>query len=156
MKEKSKGISNVLNASNMDIIHTTVLKRFNVINNGGDPATAHELGGRGYINLTAHSYPKHDLKIWDLMENKKYDEARELYKKVDEPLRKLNEKLNQRSGGQGRIVKGMMALMGLPCGASRPPSEPMDVNELNQLRDCLVSFGWPVQLTAEQAFEQTV
>jgi hypothetical protein len=49
----------------------------------------------------------------------------------------------------------MMALMGLPCGASRPPSAPMDVNELNQLRDCLVSFGWPVQLTAEQAFDQT-
>jgi len=87
--------------------------------------------------------------------NEKKADIKELYKKVDEPLRKLNEKLNQRSGGQGRIVKGMMALMGLPCGASRPPSEPMDVNELNQLRDCLVSFGWPVQLTAEQAFDQT-
>ena len=129
--------------------------RFNVINNGGDPVTAHELGGRGYINLTAHSYPKHDLTIWDLMENKKYDEARELYKTVDEPLRKINEKINERSGGQGRIVKGMMALMGLPCGASRPPSEAMDVNELNELRALLVSFGWPVQLTGKQAFEQT-
>ena len=49
----------------------------------------------------------------------------------------------------------MMALMGLPCGASRPPSEPMDVNELNELRALLVSFGWPVQLTGKQAFEQT-
>ena len=129
--------------------------RFNVINNGGDPVTSHELGGRGYINLTAHSYPKHDLTIWDLMENKKYDEARELYTTVDEPLRKINEKINERSGGQGRIVKGMMALMGLPCGSSRPPSEPMDVNELNGLREHLVNFGWPVQLTAKQAFEET-
>jgi len=130
-------------------------ERFNVINNGGDPVSCHEMGGRGYINLTAHSYPKHDLTLWELMENKKYDEARDLYFKVDRPVRSFNEKINERSGGQARLVKGMMALMGLPCGASRPPSEPMDETELTQLRDMLLSFDWPVEMTVKQALEET-
>ena len=128
-------------------------ERFNVIDNGGDIITSHQLGGRGYINLSAESYPKHDLKVWELMESKNYDEARKLHESVNEPLRKISSIIDERSGGQGRVKKGMMALMGQACGSSRPPSKPLNESDFDQLRETLLSFGWPVSLTAKEALE---
>ena len=128
-------------------------ERFNVIDNGGDIITSHQLGGRGYINLSAESYPKHDLKVWELMESKNYDEARKLHESVNEPLRKISSIIDERSGGQGRVKIGMKALMGQACGSSRPPSKPLNESDFDQLRETLLSFGWPVSLTAKEALE---
>jgi len=116
---------------------------FNVIDNSSQAARCHKLGGRGYINLTAEIYPPHDLKIWELLENGQYDEAQALYDRVDQPLRELYAR--QISGGQARLKKGMMALMGRPMGASRPPSLPLSDDEMAGLRQVLLSFGWPVK-----------
>lgn len=124
---------------------------FNVIDNGGGPAECHRLGGRGYINLTAESYPPHDLKVWELLENKQYDDATALVESVDAPLRDFYEKVSSRTGGQGVVKKGIMALMGQHVGASRPPSEPLTLIEMEELRGILLSFGWPVQATAAEA-----
>ena len=124
---------------------------FSVIDNGGGPARNHRLGGRGYINVTAEAFPAHDLKIWDLLESGRYDEAERLFESVDGPLRAVGDKLSVRSGGQARLKKGIAALMGHPMGASRPPSKPLNESEMEELRQTLVSLGWPVQATAAQA-----
>jgi 4-hydroxy-tetrahydrodipicolinate synthase len=126
---------------------------FNVIANG-NIVRCHQLGARGYINLTAESYPPHDLKLWDLMENGKYEEAAELDKSVDGPLREFSAKVDTYSGGQGRVKKGIMALMGQPVGTSRPPSKPLKETDLEDLRNILLSFNWPVQATAKEAASQ--
>ena len=139
--EEMEKFSNISNISNI----------FNVIDNGGGPAECHRLGGRGYINLTVESYPPHDLKVWELLENKQYDEATALFDSVDEPLREFSGKVGARTGGQGVVKKGIMALMGQPVGASRPPSQPMTEAELEELRGILQGFGWPVKATAHQA-----
>jgi hypothetical protein len=34
--------------------------------------------------------------------------------------------------------------MGNPCGVSRPPSEPLLKSEIEELREMLKTFGWPV------------
>jgi 4-hydroxy-tetrahydrodipicolinate synthase len=117
---------------------------FNVIDNHSSAARCHKLGGRGYINLTAEVHPPHDLKIWELLESQQYEEAQKLYDKTDAPLRKFYAKLAEKSGGQARVKKGMMELMGHPMGASRPPSAPLSPAELAELREILLSFGWPV------------
>ena len=117
---------------------------FSVIENGGSPAESHRLGGRGYINLTAEAYPPHDLEIWDHLEAGRYDEAQTLWDKVNNPLRDYSAKVDERSGGQGRVKKGLSYLMGKPAGASRPPSKPLNDEELDELREILVGFGWPV------------
>ncbi len=118
---------------------------FNVIDNSSQPALCHKLGGRGYINLTLESYPPHDQKVWELLESKRYDEAQSLFDSVNEPLRVFYEKADQRSGGQGRVKKGISALMGQPVGASRPPSKPLNKEEIDELRQILLGFGWPVK-----------
>lgn len=116
---------------------------FNVIDNSSQPARCHRLGGRGYINLTAEVYPPHDLQIWQLLESEEYDEAQALFDRVNDPLRELYGK--QISGGQARLKKGMMKLMGHPMGASRPPSLPLSDAEMAELRETLRGFGWPVK-----------
>ena len=52
---------------------------FNVIDNNTDVITCHKLGGRGYINTFNDGYPPHDIKIWELLESRQYDEALKLY-----------------------------------------------------------------------------
>jgi len=118
---------------------------FNVIDNTASPVRCHKLGGRGYVQTTVGSYPPHALHIWELLESHRYDEAKVQYEKVMVPLRKLYDKFSQRSGGQARLEKGMMALMGRPMGASRPPSLPLSGDEMAELRQLLLSFGWPVK-----------
>ena len=154
---KFKDISNIVSLkwSNPEGVDYDEMAKFsgflNVIDNGGDVIRCHQLGGRGYINLTAESYPAHDLKVWDLIENKKYDNARALMESVDAPLRDFYDKISARSGGQGRLKKGLMALMGQPVGSSRPPSKPMNDEEMDGLREVLEGIGWPVASRAEVA-----
>ena len=124
---------------------------FNVIDNSSMPAESHKLGGRGYINVTYESYPQHDNKIWELLEAGKYDEGKALFDSVNDPLREFDEKLSGRSGGQARLKKGLMAVMGRPVGASRPPSKPLTEVEMEGLRQVVLDLGWPVQASSKQA-----
>ena len=117
---------------------------FNVIDNSSQPARSHRLGGRGYISMDFEAYPAHHLRVWDLLEAGRYDEGQALFESVDAPLRQFYEKAAVRSGGQARVKKGIMALMGMPVGSSRPPSKPLDDSEMAELREILVGFGWPV------------
>ena len=59
-------------------------------------------------------------------------------------LNPIRDKVHKRTGGQGVTKNGMMAAMGRPCGASRPPSKAMNEEEIAELREVLSSFGWPV------------
>ena len=119
--------------------------RFNIIDNGTGPVGCHKLGGKGYINTTADIHPPHDLRIWELCESKRYDEAQALIDSVEAPLAKVAAKAHEHAGGQGVFKKGLMAAIGRPCGASRPPSSAMTDEEIGELREVLIGFGWPVE-----------
>ena len=124
---------------------------FNIIDNNGQPVLCHKLGGRGYINHTVESYPPHDLRIWDLLESHQYDEAQAIYDSVELPWREFSGKVRQRTGGQAVVKKGMMAIMGRPVGASRPPSLPLNDDEMAELREMMAGWGWPVAAKAQPA-----
>ena len=117
---------------------------FNIIDNTGHPILNHQMGGTGYINHTVEAHPAHDLKIWDLMESGKYDEAQALYQPHEDQWREFAGKIGKRPGGQAVVKKGMMAIMGWPVGASRPPSLPLTSGELAELYDIMDGWGWPV------------
>ena len=117
---------------------------FNVIDNTVAPVRCHKLGGHGYIQTVAACYPPHDLHIWELIENRQYDEAQAKFEKVIMPVRELGAKFGKRSGGY-RLGKSMMTLMGIPMGVPRPPSLPLNDEEMAELRALLLSFGWPVK-----------
>ena len=138
-----KWSNKVINAEYEDIFELS--DSFNIIDNTSQPILCHKNGGDGYINLTAEVYPPHDLKIWNLMENGDYSEAQDLFDSVNNPLRDFYGKTAVRSGGQGRVKKGLMHVMGNSVGSSRPPSKPLNLEELNELREIVRGFGWPVK-----------
>ena len=50
---------------------------FNVIDNSNQPVRCHKLGGAGYISSLIAAYPHHDLLVWQLLEQHRYEEAQE-------------------------------------------------------------------------------
>ena len=121
-----------------------VADTFNIIDNGHGAVDCHKLGGKGYINHTVDIHPPHDLRVWELCENKQYEEAQALLDSVNGPLDKVYEKVGARTGGQSVVKKGLTAAMGRSCGPSRPPSGNMNEEEMDLLREVLTEVGWPV------------
>ena len=118
---------------------------FNVLDNNTDPMLCHKLGGRGYINTFNDAYPAHDIEIWNLMESGRYEEAQKLYMHPRTPeMAAFSAKVMAKSGGIARIKKGIMEVMGQPVGAMRPPSLPLMEEEVDELREIVRSWGWPV------------
>ena len=70
---------------------------------------------------------------------------------MNTPLDTFHSKIYRRSGGDARLPKGLMTVMGQAAGAPRPPSEPLNQEELRELRELAIGWGWPVleQVPAE-------
>ncbi len=118
--------------------------RFAIIDGGNRPIVNHKLGGKGYINHSSEIHPPHDLKLWELMESGRYEEAQVLWDSVELPWVEFAGRVTQRTGGQAVVKKGMLAVMGHPFGVSRPPSLPLTHEELAELYDLMAGWGWPV------------
>ena len=56
--------------------------RFNIIDNTVNPVRCAKLGGHGFVQTSVEAYPPHDLKVWELIQAKKWDEAETLYRSV--------------------------------------------------------------------------
>ena len=115
---------------------------FNVIDNTNNPVGCHRNGGRGYISSIIHAWPEHDLRIWELAEQRRYDEAQALFDQVNVMLRAFQDRLARESGGY-RIQKGLMEAIGRPVGPPRPPTLPLNAGQLAELRDLMLQLSWP-------------
>ena len=118
---------------------------FNICDNSNQPGRCFRLGGKGFLDEQATANPAHELKVLELVEAGKYDEAQALWDSVSVPINRFYAKITERSGGSARVKKGVLALMGHPVGSARPPSLPLSEDEMAELRDILVGVGWPVQ-----------
>jgi 4-hydroxy-tetrahydrodipicolinate synthase len=123
---------------------------FNVIDNTNQPVRCHQNGGRGYIASAIHAYPSHPLRVWELCEAKRYDEAQAEQDRVLGPISQFAAKLNKRSGGY-RLQKAMMEAIGKPVGPPRPPTLPLSPEELAELREIMISLDWPLVKQAAAA-----
>jgi 4-hydroxy-tetrahydrodipicolinate synthase len=115
---------------------------FNVIDNTGNPVRCHRNGGRGYISSIIHAWPEHDLRIWELVEAQRYDEAQALFDRVNVALRDFQDRLARESGGY-RLQKALMEAIGRPVGPPRPPTLPLNASQLAELRELMLGLGWP-------------
>jgi 4-hydroxy-tetrahydrodipicolinate synthase len=113
---------------------------FNVIDNSNQPVRCHKNGGRGYISSTIAAYPQDDLDIWQLLEACHYEEAQAKFDHVRNALASFTP--TRQSGGY-RLIKGMMAAMGQPVGPPRPPTLPLDDQDIAELKRILQGVGWP-------------
>ena len=104
---------------------------FNVIDNWGDKVRCHQNGGRGYISGIIPAYPKHDMELWQLLESRRYDEARALGDRISRAFK---------SGGGS--PRPMFAAMGIPIGPPRPPQLSPDDKQILAARKAMVELGW--------------
>jgi len=125
--------------------------KFNLIENGSDRVGFHKRGGSGFLDKSSVAYPASELKMWDLLEAKRYDEAQTLWDTVDVPIQALAKKSGARSGGQARFKKMLMNAMGHDVGHQRPPTLPAGADEIDELRRLLISLGWPVPSAVGEA-----
>lgn len=117
---------------------------FNILDNTNQPGRCYRNGGHGFLDHLAPAYPQHELEILDLLESQRYDDAQASWDAVCEPTVAFRDKILARSGGVARLKKAAMAIMGQPAGSMRPPSLPLDGQEMAELRDVLSSCGWPI------------
>ena len=119
-------------------------KKFNMIENGNDRVGFHKAGGNGFLDKSSIAYPPHELKMWELLESRLYEEAQHLWDTIDAPIQALAQKAGKVSGGQARFKKMLMNAMGHGVGEQRLPTLPAGESEMNELKSLLSSFGWPV------------
>ena len=114
---------------------------FNVINNsGGNTVRCIQNGGRGYITSTATAYAKFDLDLWQLLDNQEYEKAQQLID-TEKPLNEWRTKSSEKSGGY-RHLKAYMKAVGQDVGQPRPPTLPLDNEEIAELKDAMQTIGW--------------
>ena len=119
---------------------------FGVIDNTASPIRCHKLGGIGYVQTTIWAYPAHDLKVWELCKQGEYEEAQAQYDRVGKRFHQFYERMGSKTGsGQARAMKGLMEAVGLPVGASRPPSKPLNKEEMAECRQMVEEWDWPQQ-----------
>jgi len=112
-----------------------------VIDNTGDIVRCVRNGGVGYISDTAVAHPAVDFEFWEHIGAKRWSEAQAVLDRFHNPLGEFVTRTKHRSGGY-RVGKAMMALLGQPVGPPRPPTLPLQDDEIAELRVLLTSFGW--------------
>jgi dihydrodipicolinate synthase/N-acetylneuraminate lyase len=121
---------------------------FNVFDNSNQPGRCYRNGGQGFLDHLAPAYPQHELEILDLLEKGRFDEGQELWDKVALPTNEFITTVLADSGGAARLKKATMSIMGHPVGSMRPPSQPLNEEEMHRLRQLLTGIGWPVPAAA--------
>ena len=116
---------------------------FNVIDNTGQAVRCHKNGGRGYISGMIAVRPERDLAVWQLLEEKRYDEAQARIDEGKDALAPWSYKVGTRSGGYSQM-KGLMAAIGLPCGPPRPPTLAASDELIAEAREIVKELGWVV------------
>ena len=116
---------------------------FNVIDNSGrqHAVRCHKNGGVGYISWMIAAYPQNDLEVFQLLEQKRYDEAQAKIDSVDSVLGSWRAKAAAVSGGY-RQGKAMLAALGQPIGDPRPPTLPCNDQEIAEVRALMEKLGW--------------
>ena len=114
---------------------------FNVIDNSGQVVRCHKNGGRGTVSAFAPAYAADELKVWDLVESGRYEQAQELEDRIRSALGPVRARVGA-SGGGYRLAKAMMDIVGHPSGPPRLPTEPLNNEEMAALRTAMQELGW--------------
>lgn len=114
-----------------------------VIDNQLDFVKSHMLGGRG-INVHPSNYwPQWGIKLWDLLESKKYLEAQQEMTRAISPYYDLSVPIEQFTGGEGHLDKLCLELVGLDSSRCRPPIRDIRPKFREQARQMLRQCGVP-------------
>lgn len=102
---------------------------------------SHQIGGKGFVSAIGAFWPEFDLKLWELMEAKKYEEAGKEIKKFVVPYYDFDNRVS----GYGTATQlAALEIMGRPSGIPRRPTYPLSKEERKELKRLLKNAGAPV------------
>lgn len=106
----------------------------------------HMFGAKGFLAALGVVYPKYVLKLWELMEARKYGEAlKELWKLQIPWYTWAGEVAKSGVNGEGAILKPTVSMAGLPAGPPRSPNDrSLKEDQVKKLRDILAKGGVPL------------
>ena len=106
------------------------------IDNSGQQIFSHIMGARGFITHLSGFWPEYPAEIWNLLEQRDYEAARQRLADFKWRWSEWRAKVAAMTGGEGPFIKAAMEAVGLKAGPPRPPS----VRASQLLRDELEVF----------------
>ena len=106
------------------------------IDNSGQQIFSHIMRARGFITHLSGFWPEYPAEIWNLLEQRDYEAARQRLADFKWRWTEWRAKVAAMTGGEGPFIKSAMEAVGLKAGPPRPPS----VRASQLLRDELEVF----------------
>ena len=122
--------------------------RLGIIDNQLMPVYNQMMGGSGVNVHPALVWPEWGVRIWDLLEERKWEEAQAEVNRILLPYYEILGDAWNMTGGEGNIEKLGLELLGLPGGPSRPPMRPLPP----AFRERLLRFCREVGLPLDRAW----
>jgi dihydrodipicolinate synthase/N-acetylneuraminate lyase len=116
-------------------------RRLCVIDNQLQFVVTHMLGGRGINTHPSNYSPAWGVKLWGLLEARKYEEAQHEITRVVSPYYDLVTEVGKFTGGEGHLDKLCMELVGLEGGRNRPPTRDIRPRFRDKARRMLEQCG---------------
>ncbi len=113
------------------------------IDNSGQQIFSHIMGARGFITHLSGFWPQYTASIWQLLEQRDYEGARQRLADFKWKWTEWRAKVCEVTGGEGPFIKAAMEAVGLPIGPPRPPSIRPPQHLLDELEVLLDESGVP-------------
>lgn len=117
--------------------------RLACIDNSGQQIFSHIMGARGFITHLSGFWPQYPAEIWNLLEQRDYDAARQRLADFKWKWTTWRAKVAASTGGEGPFIKSAMEAVGLKAGPPRPPSARASQHLLDELEIFLDECGVP-------------
>jgi dihydrodipicolinate synthase/N-acetylneuraminate lyase len=117
--------------------------RLSVIDNQNRFIASHILGGRGIETHICNHWPEWGVKMWRLLEERRYEEAHKEHVRVVLPFMELWAEMANFTGGDGYLDKLCMELVGLNSSRSRPPTRDLRAQFRSKAYEMLSACGTP-------------
>lgn len=114
-----------------------------IIDNQLLPVANQMMGGIGANLHPAMFWPEWGSKVWELLKNKKWEEAQREVHRVLLPFYELFSEAAKYSGGEGHIDKVAMKMAGLPSSPNRPPTRPLPACFESKVEGFFDKIGFP-------------
>lgn len=114
------------------------------IDNSNNHVLSHMYGATGFITHLSGFWPEYPLEIWNLLEEKDYEGARDRLAAFKWRWVQWRAKVAALTGGEGPFIKAAMEAVGLKAGPPRLPSTRPPESLMSELKELMAECQVPL------------
>lgn len=105
-------------------------------------AENYKFGLKGFVDYPGNVMPKLSLKLWNLLEQKRYEEYNEIYTElVSKPIVLRESPEGWTTMGEAGSIKKILSAFGLDCGPPFPAQDSWPESEVKKMKDKIENSG---------------